>query len=659
MAVSESAKALEEESTAENLLTRSNDSEGVNSADWSLGDERSGEDVVGTSSDRNTKTDATAVRKSSEGRASLVLAIASLATGIVFYLLLAGSTAVQPSRLIAVLSIAVGAISVLGLGVSLLSGGVRGLRAYDALPILGTCLFVASASTFLMTEVEGAVSAFLASAPALAGSVLWFGRYMITDRIEKSAVGASGVAIPPKSYFIPQLLSNRGQGDRFSVGRGDSISVDAQIENGSISIDEKLFSTVPSFKIKDEQDIVPAGSVVLSGSADLLVLASPDESSAGQLERALGDDLRAAMDSLSDEDNNTSRWTTLLLCFAGLAAAVFWSERSDSILAPLLACGTVLMHGVALQMAEYLYSHRRRLILNALNSGVVVRGASAVRNLSLVDKIEIDPSRLSKGILPRVSEFRITDDRLEAGAFCNFILSLVGRAESSDLLALADYARHQLDNPQPERVVDLREYTDQGICGTVHGVELSVGSEGFLIERGIMVQPSDLNIEDVGANNDLLYVAIDDDIVAYAVVSSDQEYLLAKGEGFYSPEGVFTTPAPGVSRELPPNTLLVRGRESNVISVTARLEETPFSVESGINPSATLVSLTGAVEPLLSLVDSCKMEARGLERFRVIVGCTGLAAVLAALLGWFWPIVSIISVAAIAGTVGLSFRSRS
>lgn len=658
MAVSESANVLKEKSTEENSIPRSEGSVGANSADWSLGEQSLDESTKTPSTDLKTANSPVKQRQRPIGRFSLVVAGALLATGIAFYVLLVASNAVQPSRLIALLSVTAGGISVLGAVVSLLGGGARGLRAYDGLAVVGSCLFVASTSTFLMTEIEGAVSAFLASAPVLAGSVVWFGRFMISDRLERSTTKASGDSTPPDRFFIPQSLSKRGEGERFSVSRGDSISVDAQIESGSIAIDEKLFSTVTSFKIKDEQDIVPAGSVVLSGKADLLALADSESSSAGQLERALEGDLRAAMNSLSDEDVNASRWTTLLLGFAGLATAVFWSERSDSILAPLLACGTVLMHGAALQIAEFLYSHRRKLILHALSSGVVVRGASAVRNLSLVEKIEIDPSRLSKGVLPRVTEFRIADDRLEPKAFCNFIISLVGRAESPSLLALADYARHQLDYPQPERVVDLREYPAQGISGTVHGVELSIGSEGFLIERGIMIQPSDLNIEDGKADNDLLYVALDDDIVAYAVVVSDQDYLFENTDGFYSPEGVFVTLAPGISRELQSDSLLIRGRESDVISVSAPLEEAPFSVEGGIHPSATLISLTGALEPLLAVVDACKVEARAVERFRVVVGSTGLVVVLAALLGWFWPAVSIFSVALIGATLGLSFRSR-
>jgi cation transport ATPase len=658
MAVSESASVLKEESTEENQIPCADSSTEANSADWSLGEESLNESLKTPSTDLKITKSPIKQRQRLGDRASLVLAVSLCITGVVFYVLLTASDAVQPSRLIALFSVTLGGVSVVGVVASLLGGGARGLRPYDALPVVGTCLFTASASTFLMTEIEGAVSAFLASAPVLAGAVLWLGQFMISNRPERSSGRATDNGTSSDPIFIPQSLPKRGEGERFSASKGQSISVDAQIENGSIAIDEKLFSTVASFKIKDEQDIVPAGSVVLSGNADLLALANSENSSAGQLERSLGDDLRAAMNSLPDEDVNASRWTTLLLCFAGLATAVFWNERSDSILAPLLACGTVLMHGAALQMAEYLYSHRRKLVLGALSSGVVVRGASAVRNLSLVEKIEIDPSRLSKGVLPRVTEFRITDDRLEPRAFCNFIISLVGRAESPSLLALADYARHQLDYPQPERVVDLREYPAQGISGTVHGVELSIGSEGFLIERGIMVQPSDLNIEDNRVDNDLLYVAIDDDIVAYAVVVSDQNYLLENADGFYSPEGVFVSLAPGISRELQPNTLLVRGRESDVISVNAPVEEAQFSVEGGIYPSATLVSLTGALEPLLAVVDACKVEARGLERFRVVLGSTGLGVVLAALLGWFWPAVSITSVALIAATLGLSFRRR-
>jgi hypothetical protein len=363
---------------------------------------------------------------------------------------------------------------------------------------------------------------------------------------------------------------------------------------------------VPTFKVKDEEDIIPDGSTVLSGKADVISLSDRSSSSANQMEQALGADITDAIDGLRNEDANPSKWTCMLLCFIGIASAIFWSERSDSPVIPLLACGSVFMFGCILQLVQVLYRQRRMLVLDALSKGVVVRKAGTCRTLAQIDTVEIDPSRLQSDLLPRVVDFQITDDRLEKSAFCNFILSLLGRAEDRNLLAFANYLRREVSVPSTERVVDLKEYADSGICGTVHGVELSVGSESFLVERGIMVQPSDLNIDD-SEGYTLILVALDDDVVAFVQIRSDQEV---------------------------------------------------FAADKGQMPPVALVSLTAAVDPLIQLVDAFKVEARAVERFRMMVGCLGLGLVVSTLLGFYWPITSVVGIIVAQITLGLSMRVK-
>jgi hypothetical protein len=297
------------------------------------------------------------------------------------------------------------------------------------------------------------------------------------------------------------------------------------------------------------------------------------------------------------------------------------------------------------------------LVLDALTKGVVIRKADTCRTLAQINTLEIDPSRLQSGLLPRVVDFQITDDRLEKSAFCNFILSLLGRAEDRSLLAFANYLRREVSVPTTERVVDLKEYANSGICGTVHGVELSVGSESFLVERGIMVQPSDLNIDD-SEGHTLILVALDDDVVAFVQIQSDQEDLIGDDGGVLTQQGVTVRTSPGVSRRLDARTLLVRGRESDVVSVDASFEEAVFAAEKGQMPPAAIVSLTAAVDPLIQLVDAFKVEARAVERFRMMVGCLGLALVASTLLGFYWPITTIVGIIVAQVTLGLSMRVK-
>jgi hypothetical protein len=172
-----------------------------------------------------------------------------------------------------------------------------------------------------------------------------------------------------------------------------------------------------------------------------------------------------------------------------------------------------------------------------------------------------------------------------------------------------------------------------------------------------MVQPSDLNIDD-SEGYTLILVALDDDVVAFVQIRSDQEDLIGDGGGVVTPQGVTVKASPGVSRRLDATTLLVRGRESDVVSVDASFEEAVFAADKGQMPPVAVVSLTAAVDPLIELVDAFKVEARAVERFRMMVGCLGLGLVVSTLLGFYWPITSVIGIIVAQIALGLSMRVK-
>lgn len=572
----------------------------------------------------------------------------SVLIGIVVHASILSSTSAQPTRLMSLLSAGVAGVSLVTVALSLIGLSKSAIKPYDLLPLGGVGCFIAAVVVALIGDETDLVSALVASSPAFAAGAMWLGRLAILSRAEARDV----------KFFSQRKRSGRisptlKSGDRFSVKAGLELAVDSRIESGSVGIDETLFSTVPTFKIKDEEDVIPAGSTVLTGLGEVIALSDADGSSAGQLERAFGSQIRESAQGLLTEDSSASRWTTLVLFFGAVFAAIFWSERSVSLIEPLMACGFVLLQGCVLQISQYLYLRRRVLVDEALRQGLVLRGPQVCRQLSLVDAVEVDASRIAAGLLPRVVDFKIVDDRLEREAFCNFIVSLLGRAEDPYLVAFGEYLRHQIGTISTERVLDLREYPEKGICGTIHGVELSVGTEAFLVERGIMVQPSDLESEYEEASS-TIYVAIDDDIVAHADFRSDQEDVVPLEEPCTTRDGVVVRVSPGISRDLPWSTLLVRGKESDVVSVNAPLQEGAFSPERGSLPETQLVSLSAAVAPILSVIHACKVEARAIERYRMVVGISGIISVVAAFLGVYWSALALISIGVAQAVVRLS-----
>jgi hypothetical protein len=187
-------------------------------------------------------------------------------------------------------------------------------------------------------------------------------------------------------------------------------------------------------------------------------------------------------------------------------------------------------------------------------------------------------------------------------------------------------------------VLDLREYPGRGICGTIHGVELSIGSEDFLVERGIMVQPTDSGVEHEHGEP-LLMVAIDDDVVARFWISSSQEHLFAEADSPAPSDEIELVQSSGLARELGDEVLLVRGSESDLVGQTAKHEVSFFSADEGALRRATVVAFSPEIEPLRLFVSECGMHSRAVDRLRLMVGFGGLVTVAAAFSGAFTPII--------------------
>jgi hypothetical protein len=510
----------------------------------------------------------------------------------------------------------------------------RSHSVFDALPLVGCALITAAAIWESLVTTSPTTSLLIITAPAIAAAALCLGNGL-------SIMGANA-ARTDSDYLFPKARAATIQyslGDSLSLRAGDVVPVDGRIQSGSIGVDERAITPLAAFRIREEQEIVYAGSEVLAGTAQITALSGIKDSCLAQLQSAVAPVAEEAAESLRTEDIRASRWTAFTICFVAAALAIAWKERSGAVSSSLLAAGCVLLLASICQVSEYLYGQRRELTRRWLSRGFLLGFSSSVRDLSRVSRIECDLSRCGPGSLVRGTHLEILDDRLSAPALCDFLASLLGRADDAMLLAAAEYCRIHATKLTLERALDLREYAGRGICGTIHGVELSVGSEDFLVERGIMVQPTDSGLED-DRGEPLLMVAIDDDIVARFWIGSSQEHLFPEADEVgESSDGVELVLSSGVSRELGEETLLVRGTESDLIGQTARHEVGLFSAEEGALRRATVVAFTPDIAPLKQLVRECYGQARSADRLRLMVGFGGLVTVAAVFIGAFTPLI--------------------
>jgi len=585
--------------------------------------------------------------RQSSGTTRLVAGWLSLICAAGFAITLQGAYGEEPRTLFLVLSAVIACGGVILEATRIVPHALATRRALPVLPLVGVLLMSAS-SVFFLTHKAGGTPTTAVIAPLLALATLLFGR----------AIALRGVSLSrlDSDYLFPlgrRVGLSTQRGSKLQLRAGQVLSVDAQIESGSVALDERVLTTVPSFKVREEGDIVHAGSEVLAGEADVIAVTSNSDSSLWQLQNALKPMIEGAGASLEREDYGATRTTVLGFVFMAAAAAIFWNERTPGYHESLLAAACVLLGASSCQVSSYLYGRRRALVLNWLSRGYVFGSATAVKQLAAVSEVVFDHSRVGEGSRYRARHLEVLDDRLSKAALCDILASLLGRAESADLAAAGEYCRWNASKLSVERVLDLREYPSRGISGTIHGIELSVGNEEFLVERGIMVQPADGAVSESDGEQVLL-VAIDDDVVARFGIISSQEFLI-ENEARPSPlRGVETVLSSGVAQHLGSHTLLVRGPESDLVGQTGSVDISLFTPESGEIRPSTVVALTGDLTQVDRLVLDCAADCRIVERTRVLLGLSGLILIGSVFSGFVTPLVPLVLLGIVWASLRLS-----
>jgi cation transport ATPase len=564
-------------------------------------------------------------------RSRLITGWCLVASAIVVGALLQGNPGEQPTRLLAIVSASVALVAACIEAFATLRNLSSVRTPFIGLPFAGSLLITGSVLG-LVWQDPSSLSMLVVVGPLLGSATLFFGRSI--------SIRGTNLGRGDFSYLFPRSIDgvrDTQQGAVVSLKAGDVASVDLRITRGSVAVDERILSTVPTFRIREEDEVIYSGSEVIAGSVEGVALSSTQESSLQQLQRALAPMIEDAQNSLKREDAGAARGTALALVFLAVAAAISWNERTSIVEMSLLAAGVVLLGGTICQVSDLLYGLRRSLVQRWLQHGLVLSSASACKSLAGISQIVVDPSRVATGSRHVVSHIEVMDDRLSHGALCDFLSSLLGRAEGAELIAAGEYCRHHAARLSVERVLDLREYPGRGICGTVHGIELSIGNEDFLVERGIMVQPTDG--DDHGeAHESIVLVAIDDDVVARFWISSSQEHLVAE-DSHAGRHGVPYRLSSGVAQELSADTLLVRGSESDLVGQIARHDVALFSPKDAEIRRSTVLALAPEVGGLSELIAECRSQSKLVERTRILIGFSGLVLVASVFAGLITPVV--------------------
>jgi cation transport ATPase len=431
------------------------------------------------------------------------------------------------------------------------------------------------------------------------------------------------------------------ENETFSISSGVVVPTDGRIRAGSCAVLERYLSTDVHYRVKDESDVVFAGSYVLGGNADVIALTGSYDSCLRRLEGALLPGVRWVEDSLRRDNERYVHQIAHLLTFVAVSCAIFWDDQTQDPVTVLVASGSVLLCSLFVQLGESLYALRCRLVRTWAQRGFLINSAKAWSELFNVREIACDPSTVAAETACHVRELELLDDRISERSLCGCIASILGRAEDRALSTVGDYCQQIVGAIDPDRIVDLREYDGHGISGSVKGVEFSIGSEEFLVQRGILIQPTESAFE-AGSNDKVVLVAIGDDLIARFWVTFGQQGLLSEEGVAHWPKGLHGFTIESSSRELGSETLLVRGSESDSVG-RLHSPEVAFFGRNGLDvPSSSVVAITSHIDLLPQLVSECRKHVRDVARARAWILFAGFVSLSLLFVGVVTPFLPIV-----------------
>lgn len=466
-----------------------------------------------------------------------------------------------------VAAIASATLLLLPAGASLLA--LKGSGAVDHSATLMTfcgSVLVVSAGWFWLFAGVGASAIGPSSAPLLAVGVALIAVHGVARKVLPlvgvyEAVFNDGLT--SKERFT--LLGGRSKSDTrhdshlevakdspIDLTPGSVVAADTEILSGSVTVDERRLSGVSSIRVLDEGEFLFGGSTVLAGQAKGSTLSTGKGSCLALLESIIAKRFSRAAHVERLEESTARRSTLLAIIFCSVAAAISFAERSEDPTASLLASGGILICALFALLRDSLLIHRLQFLTNWSRRGVVIPSLASLDTLAGCSEVTFEFPVVEAHSVAKIDRLEILDDRVSEAELAATLLSLLGRAEGELFKSAAQVCGILASSYEPQRVLDYKEFDGKGMCGVLHGVDFTVGTEEFLVDRGIFIQ---LEEQSESAEMPLpkYYVAVGLDVVAAFLLSPGSLSSLLSGHALSGWEGgpragVYTGNSPVMDR---------------------------------------------------------------------------------------------------------------
>lgn len=280
-------------------------------------------------------------------------------------------------------------------------------------------------------------------------------------------------------------LDDVREGDRLRVRPGDSIPVDATVEEGRSSVDESMITGEPVPVEKAEGDPVTGGTINKNGTLIVRADRVGSETVLSQIVDmvAKAQRSRAPIQGLADRVSFYFVPTVVLVAiiafvvwamFGPAPSMVFAIVSAVSVL--IIACPCAL--GLATPMSIMTATGR------GAQAGVLIKDAEALERFARVDTLIVDKTGTLTEGRPKLTDVVVAEG-IDEKRFLKLAASLERGSEHP--LAEAIVAGAEERGVTLETASDFEAITGKGVSGTVSDNHVALGNRAMMEEAGVAV----------------------------------------------------------------------------------------------------------------------------------------------------------------------------
>lgn len=303
-------------------------------------------------------------------------------------------------------------------------------------------------------------------------------------------------------------------GDTFTVKAGELVAGDGRVISGRAQILSRKLSGAARLQQIEVGGEVYAGSEVVAGSITVEVSSPAAES----FINSFGSELEGIGLGSSGEQRVLGfivGYVHVLLTILSVLVVWYWLRQGATLSWAAEAGAAVLLTTLLSVIVKLILLMRKLAVEGIFWRGGFVRSFGVFRTLARLRTllIDLDPSEpVGERSVLRLD---LVDDRIDRQQFSVLLQSLFAAADRNDDLAAG--ALSWLSNADGtvalEQVSDFQHFPGRGYAGRIKDAVVTIGTEAFLVERGVQVQVSELRAAD--SFETVYQIALGDELVGY------------------------------------------------------------------------------------------------------------------------------------------------